>query len=187
MASFFIGQYRLKVYKNGKSKFLKFNQMKKLLLLIALLFLNISFGQKIATTYYFIRHAEKVDNSQNPDLSTSGLERAALWNKIFSEVSFDKIYSTEYRRTIQTASPTATAQNIQIKLYNPKNITIESFKKETLGKKVLIVGHSNTTPKFVNQMINQNIFTDIEDGTFGNLYIVTIIEGEIIFQLLKLP
>ena len=187
MASFFIGQYRLKVYKNGKSKFLKFNQMKKLLLLIALLFLNISFGQKIATTYYFIRHAEKVDNSQNPDLSTSGLERAALWNKIFSEVSFDKIYSTEYRRTIQTASPTATAQNIQIKLYNPKNIAIESFKKETLGKKVLIVGHSNTTPKFVNQMINQNIFTDIEDGTFGNLYIVIIIEGEITFQLLKLP
>ena len=51
----------------------------------------------------------------------------------------------------------------------------------------MIVGHSNTTPKFVNQMINQNIFTDIEDGTFGNLYIVIIIEGEITFQLLKLP
>ena len=101
--------------------------------------------------------------------------------------SFDEIYSTEYGRTIQTASPTAAAKNIQIKLYNPKNITIESFKKETLGKKVLIVGHSNTTPKFVNQMINQNIFTDIEDGTFGNLYIVIIIEGEITFQLLKLP
>ena len=128
-----------------------------------------------------------MDNSQNPDLSETGLKRASLWNNIFSEVDFDEIYSTEYKRTIQTASPTATAKKIQVKLYNPKTLNIESFKKETLGKKVLIVGHSNTTPKFVNQMINQNLFTDIEDETFGNLYIVTINDGVITFQLLKLP
>ncbi|MFV8369414.1 phosphoglycerate mutase family protein [Flavobacterium sp. LB2R40] len=161
--------------------------MKKYLLLLALLFLNISFGQEITTTYYFIRHAEKVDNSQNPDLSASGLERANLWNKIFSEVDFDQIYSTDYKRTIQTANPTAVAQNIEIKHYDPKIIAIDSFKKETLGEKILIVGHSNTTPKFVNQLINQNAFTDIEDLTFGNLYIVTISNAIISFQLLKLP
>ena len=161
--------------------------MKKFLLLLTLLFLNISFAQSKITTYYFIRHAEKVDNSQNPDLSEKGLKRAELWNNIFSEVDFDEIYSTDYKRTLQTASPTATTKKIEIKLYNPKTINIESFKKETLGKKVLIVGHSNTTPKFVNQMINQNLFTDIEDETFGNLYIVTIIDGIISSQLLKLP
>jgi len=160
--------------------------MKKILLLLALLFLNISFGQQSTTTYYFIRHAEKVDNSQNPDLSEKGLKRAELWNKIFSEISFDKIYSTDYKRTIQTASPTVTAKKIQIKLYNPKTLNIESFKKETLGKKVLIVGHSNTTPKFVNQMINQKIYADIEDGTFGNLYMVTVVDNIISYQLLKL-
>ena len=161
--------------------------MKKYLLIISFFVLQISFGQQNTTTYYFIRHAEKVDNSQNPDLSETGLKRAALWNILFSEVDFDEIYSTDYKRTIQTASPTATAKNIQIKLYNPKTINLDSFKKEKLGKKVLIVGHSNTTPKFVNQMINQNLFTDIEDETFGNLYIVTIIDGVITFQLLKLP
>ena len=161
--------------------------MKKILLILALLFLNISFGQQNITTYYFIRHAEKVDSSQNPDLSEKGLKRAEQWNTIFSEISFDEIYSTDYKRTIQTASPIAKANNIQIKLYNPKTINIDSFKKEKLGKKVLIVGHSNTTPKFVNEIINENLFTDIEDETFGNLYIVTIIDGVITFQLLKLP
>jgi 2,3-bisphosphoglycerate-dependent phosphoglycerate mutase len=161
--------------------------MKKFLLLLALLFLNISFGQSKTTTYYFIRHAEKVDNSQNPDLSEKGLKRAELWNKIFSEISFNEIYSTDYKRTLQTASPTATTKKMEIKLYNPKTLNIESFKKETLGKKVLIVGHSNTTPKFVNDIINQNLFSDIEDETFGNLYIVTIIDGIISSQLLKLP
>ena len=160
--------------------------MKKILLILALLLLNISFGQQSTATYYFIRHAEKVDNSQNPDLSEKGLKRAELWNKIFSEISFDKIYSTDYKRTIQTASPTVTAKKIQIKLYNPTTLNIESFKKETLGKKVLIVGHSNTTPKFVNQMINQKIYADIEDGTFGNLYMVTVVDNIISYQLLKL-
>jgi 2,3-bisphosphoglycerate-dependent phosphoglycerate mutase len=161
--------------------------MKKFLLLLALLFLNISFAQSNTTTYYFIRHAEKVDNSQNPDLSEKGLKRAELWNKTFSEISFDEIYSTDYKRTIQTASPTATTKKIEVKIYNPKTLNIDSFKKETSGKKVLIVGHSNTTPKFVNDIINQNLFSDIEDETFGNLYIVTIIDGIISSQLLKLP
>ncbi|MDI5894702.1 phosphoglycerate mutase family protein [Flavobacterium algoritolerans] len=160
--------------------------MKKYLLIIALFVLQISFGQQSTTTYYFIRHAEKVDNSQNPDLSEIGLERANLWNKIFSEVGFDEIYSTDYKRTIQTANPTAAAKKIQIKLYNPKTTAIDSFKKETLGKKVLIVGHSNTTPNFVNQIINQKIYADIEDTTFGNLYIVTVNSDTITHQLLKL-
>jgi broad specificity phosphatase PhoE len=161
--------------------------MKKYQILIAFFVLQISFGQQNSTTYYFIRHAEKVDNSQNPDLSEKGLERAQLWNKIFSEVDFDQIYSTEYKRTFQTANPTATTQKIAIKLYNPKTVVIDSFKKETLGKKVLIVGHSNTTPNFVNQIINQKIYEDIEDTTFGNLYIVTINGAIITHQLLKLP
>jgi 2,3-bisphosphoglycerate-dependent phosphoglycerate mutase len=161
--------------------------MKKILLILALLFLNISFGQQNITTYYFIRHAEKVDSSQNPDLSEKGLKRAELWNKIFSEISFDEIYSTDYKRTLQTGSPTATTKKIEVKIYNPKTLNIDSFKKETSGKKVLIVGHSNTTPKFVNDIINQNLFSDIEDETFGNLYIVTIIDGIISSQLLKLP
>ena len=161
--------------------------MKKYLFIIALFVLQISFGQQNTSTYYFIRHAEKVDNSQNPDLSEIGIQRANLWNKIFSEVGFDEIYSTDYKRTTQTATPTATAKKIQIKLYNPKTIAIESFKKETLGKKVLIVGHSNTTPNFVNQIINKKIYADIEDTTFGNLYIVTINGDSITYQLLKLP
>ena len=54
-------------------------------------------------------------------------------------------------------------------------------------KKVLIIGHSNTTPNFVNQIINQKIYADIEDTNFGNLYIVTINGESITHQILKLP
>ena len=160
--------------------------MKKYLWLVLFFVLQASFGQNTTTTYYFIRHGEKADNSKNPDLSEIGFERAKMWNELFSEIKLDAIYATDYNRTLQTVAPTATSQKISITKYNPKTIDIESFKKENLGKKVLIVGHSNTIPNFVNQIINQNIYSDIDDSTFGNLYIVTINEGNVNYQLLKL-
>ena len=161
--------------------------MKKYLVLIALFVMQISSGQQTTTTYYFIRHAEKVDNSKNPDLSEKGLERAKLWQTILSDVKLDQIYSTDYKRTIQTVNVIATEKGIPITIYNPKMIDRTTFVNENLGKKVLVVGHSNTTPAFVNQIINEKMYTDIDDNTFGNLYIVTIIGNVITHQLLKLP
>lgn len=160
--------------------------MKKNLLITLFLIFQISFGQDSTTTYYFIRHAEKVDASKNPDLSKIGFERAARWNAIFAEIKFDAIFSTDYKRTIQTVNPVALTQKVNINLYNPKTLNIESFKKENVGKKVLIVGHSNTIPNFVNQIINEKVYSEIDDSTFGNLYIVIIINGQINFQVLKL-
>jgi 2,3-bisphosphoglycerate-dependent phosphoglycerate mutase len=160
--------------------------MKRYLLIAAFFVLQMSFGQNNTTTYYFIRHAEKVDSSKNPDLSEIGLERAKLWNEIFSEINIDAIYSTDFKRTLQTITPIANSKKVTIINYNPKTIDIESFKKNTLGKKVLVVGHSNTIPNFVNQIINKKIYSDIDDVTFGNLYIVTINGDSIFHQLLKL-
>ena len=160
--------------------------MKRYFLTIALFVLQITFGQSATTTYYFIRHGEKVDNSKNPDLSKIGFERAKVWEELFSEIKLDAIYSTDYNRTLQTVTPTANEQQIIITKYDPKTIDIESFKNKNLRKKVLIVGHSNTIPKFVNQMINQNAYAEIDDLIFGNLYIVTIIDNNFTHQLLKL-
>jgi broad specificity phosphatase PhoE len=160
--------------------------MKKYLLIALFLIFQISFGQNNTTTYYFIRHAEKVDASKNPDLSTVGFERARLYDNIFAEIKFDAIYSTDYKRTLQTVTPIAATQKIAIKLYEPKTLSIESFKKENVGKKVLIVGHSNSIPNFVNQIINEKIYSDIADATYGNLYIVVVSDAKINHQLLKL-
>jgi hypothetical protein len=65
-------------------------------------------------------------------------------------------------------------------------IDIEAFKKETHGKTILIVGHSNTIPNMVNQIIKENKYTNIEENQFGNLYIVTLFENQIVSQLLHL-
>lgn len=44
----------------------------------------------------------------------------------------------------------------------------------TKGKTVLIVGHSNTTPKFVNDLLGEVKYQDIADNNNANLYKVTI-------------
>ena len=158
------------------------NQMKNNFLFL-LLVVQLSFAQHKTTTIYFIRHAEKIDSSKNPDLSSVGLERAAHWGKIFSETTFDAIYSTDFKRTKQTATPTSENKKLDITLYDAKSLDFDKFKTDNLGKTILVVGHSNTTPDFVNKLINQNVYAAIEDTTFGNLYIVTL-NGDLVTHLL---
>ena len=153
--------------------------------LFLLLVVQLSFAQHKTTTIYFIRHAEKIDSSKNPDLSSVGLERAAHWGKIFSETTFDAIYSTDFKRTQQTAAPTAENKKLDITLYDAKSLDFDKFKTDNLGKTILVVGHSNTTPDFVNKLINQNVYAAIEDTNFGNLYIVTLNGDQVTHLLLK--
>jgi 2,3-bisphosphoglycerate-dependent phosphoglycerate mutase len=129
------------------------------------------------TTYYFIRHAEKDrsdSTNKNPNLIQKGIFRAAKWTYVLEHVRFDAVYSTDYNRTKQTAQPTAEKNNVEISIYNPRELNSEEFIKNTRGKTVLIVGHSNTTPKFVNAVIDQEKYKAIDDSNNANLYIVTI-------------
>ena len=139
------------------------------------------------TTYYFIRHAEK-DRSdktnRNPHLTEAGKTRAEQWSVILSHVTFDAVYSTDYNRTKETAQPTATKNKLELTIYDPRHIDGKSFRAETNGKTVLVVGHSNTTPMFVNAVINNKKYEQIDDNNNSNLYIVTIIDDKISDQVL---
>jgi len=162
--------------------------MNKIIVISLLFLLTISFkaSQKEnidssyqTTVYYLIRHAEK-DRSdktnQNPNLTKKGVERAKKWAEIFNEIPLDQIYSTDYKRTLQTAEFTAKDKGIDILIYNSKKLYNRHFRASTKGKNVLIVGHSNTTPAFVNAIVGKSEFQDMEDSDNGKLFIVTIKE-----------
>jgi phosphohistidine phosphatase SixA len=135
--------------------------------------------QQKTTTYYLIRHAEK-DRSdktnRNPHLTEAGKQRAEHWASVLKDVKFDGVYSTNYNRTIETATPTAKANNLELQFYDPRDLASKAFLETTKGKNVLIVGHSNTTPQFVNALLEDKKYDDIEDNNNANLYIVTISE-----------
>ncbi len=45
-------------------------------------------------------------------------------------------------------------------------------------KTVLIVGHSNTTPKLVNAIMEKEIFKQMQDNDNSSLFIVKVLHGE---------
>ena len=162
------------------------NSMKNFIISIFFLTSFYSYSQE-CSSFYLIRHAEKlrIDKSErNPKLNEKGILRAEKWKEVFKNINLDKIYSTDYYRTIETANPTSKSQNIDITIYSPSNIDYKNFKEINKGKKVLIVGHSNTIPNFVNALIEKNVYDQIDDLNNSNLYLVNICDNNVSHQLL---
>ena len=154
--------------------------MKKILLIYIFIFTSLLSNAQEVTTYYFIRHAEKlrVDKTErNPNLNLKGFKRAEAWKEVFSNISFDAIYSTDYTRTRLTAKPTADSKNLPILIYNPRDMYSKTFQNQTEGKTILVVGHSNTTNVFANKVLGFDKYEEIKDNNNSNLYIVTIMNG----------
>ncbi|TYB79687.1 phosphoglycerate mutase family protein [Bizionia myxarmorum] len=144
---------------------------------------------KALTTLYFIRHAEKDrsnSENKNPHLTETGLARAAYWADVFQSVKFDAIYTTNYKRTIETGLPTAQNNNLEIQFYDGDLLDADKMLKENKGNNVLIVGHSDTTPKFVNKFLGIESYQEIDDSNNSNLYIITISDNLVTDLLLTL-
>lgn len=166
--------------------------MKRILLLISLALTACNFNvsanseksnEKIGsvqapTTYYFIRHAEKDTSdpaNKDPELAAEGIQRAEKWAKVFKDVSFDLIYSSDYKRTRSTAQRIADSQDKEVQIYNASKLNDEPFKANTKGKTVLVVGHSNSNPAFVNYILEEKRYSDIPETESGSLFIVTVL------------
>ena len=152
--------------------------MKKYLFLIVFTLSLLSACNSDETTiYYLIRHAEKDrtdKTNRNPNLNEKGLYRSEKWANYFKNKDLDAVYSTNYNRTMQTAKPISNSEKIEIKNYDPSKMYDTIFQIATKGKTVLIVGHSNTTPAFVNKILGEKKYADINDNDNASLYIVTI-------------
>ena len=136
--------------------------------------------QETLTTYYFIRHAEKDSSdpqNKDPQLSPEGQKRAQEWAKIFKDVEFDLIFSSDYDRTRTTASAIAKKQDKVVELYDPRKLFDPEFQKKTSGKTVLVVGHSNTNPAFVNLILGSEKYKELDEQEYGSLFIVTVGSG----------
>ena len=104
------------------------------------------------TTYFIVRHAEKIDASRDPDLSAAGQARAQALAERLDGLDLAAIYATEFKRTGQTVAPTAAAHAIAITHY-PAAQAAEAFAAQLQAAhphgNVLVAGHSNTVPHIV--------------------------------------
>lgn len=136
------------------------------------------FVNDTATIYILLRHAETTGSGSDPALSTEGIERAGELVRILKNVSINAVFSTNFNRTRQTAQAVADDKGLGNQTYDPLNqspfidATLDNYK----GGAVLVVGHSNTIPSFLNLLVGSNTYPQIPDTQYDNLYIVSMLE-----------
>lgn len=134
-------------------------------------------------TIILVRHAEKdaspTMNRLDPILSPEGKQRAI---KLFETVKIykpDRIFSTNLLRTRLTVDPLATNLNEKFRIFvqGYDSTEMESFAEQILqlnSKCVLVVGHSNTTPKLANLLIKQDKYKDLPETEYRKIFIIKI-------------
>ena len=104
-----------------------------------------------ARKIYLVRHAEKAAG-EDPGLTLVGRARAEILAGELRHTGLTAIYSTETRRTRQTAAPIARATGLTVLPYDAGSLeTFANMLRATPGN-ILVVGHSNTTPQLVKAL-----------------------------------
>lgn len=102
------------------------------------------------TTIVLVRHAEKVvDGSDDPALTADGERHADALARAFAQLPLAAVYATTFRRTQQTAAPTAVAHGLTTIIYDPRQPAAafaQRLRRDNAGRTALVVGHSNTVP-----------------------------------------
>ena len=139
------------------------------------------FESQATTTMIFVRHAEKaLAPVDDPPLSPAGELRAAELSRqlVDADVAagIDAIYSTPYRRTIETVQPVADALGLDVNLYAPDDneAVLSKILTAHKGQIVLVVGHSNTLPKLIADLGASKNVPEIAELEYDNIYLVSI-------------
>ena len=81
--------------------------------LIAALLFSVSTAVEASPILFLVRHAEKATTGGNdPELSTAGQDRAGALARILTDCKITAIFTTEFKRTQETAAPTAKATQV---------------------------------------------------------------------------
>lgn len=103
-----------------------------------------------AATFVVVRHAEKAsDDPKDPALTAAGEARARRLAESLASQRVAAIYATGYRRTRQTAAPTARMHGIGVTTYDARSDATtfaSALRRDHARGTVLVVGHSNTVP-----------------------------------------
>jgi len=144
-------------------------------------------GEPAPATFYLVRHAEKELVGDDPELSSAGYERANALAAELSGVKLDGIYSTDTRRTRDTAAPTLAQQGLDLRLYDGRALTALAEELLTLEGQYLVVGHSNTTPQLAEALGGEGGDPIVEADEYDRLYVLTRTGGIIITELRRFP
>lgn len=123
-------------------------------------------------TFYLVRHAEKELEGRDPELSAAGYERAKALAARLGPVELSAVYSTDTRRTRDTAAVVLAQKNMTLQIYDGRGL--EDFAETLFDARgnILIVGHSNTTPQLAEALGGEGGSPIVEATEYDRLYIL---------------
>jgi broad specificity phosphatase PhoE len=154
----------------------------KALALFLLLFVSASIGSA-QPVVVIVRHAEKATNGgTDPDLSSAGRTRADALARILKDSGITGIFTSEFKRTQETAAPTAISAHVTPTVVAAKDTAALVAKLHQLNGNALVVGHGDTIPNLV-KALGINVPVNISDADYSELFIVTLGDKPQLFRL----
>jgi broad specificity phosphatase PhoE len=106
-----------------------------------------------APVVFIVRHAEKASTGdKDPDLSVEGQKRAEALEHILKDSQITSVFVTEFKRTQQTAAPTARAAQVSPSVVPANDIGALVQKLRASNGNALVVGHGNTIPDLLKAL-----------------------------------
>lgn len=126
---------------------------------------------------HLYRHAEKADGP-DPELTPLGRARARHLGEKLSAAALAvrQVWSSPYRRTMQTAQPVADALSIDVDLYDPRDPQALVAKLKSAAADAVVIGHSNTIPELASMLCDCEVQA-MTDEDYETAYVVVLGRG----------
>lgn len=135
-------------------------------------------------TLYLVRHAEKqADGSDDPALNDIGRNRSEQLATWFEEKDIELIWSSDYRRSRDTAGPLISSLGLELSLYDPRDLPALANTLLDNRRNALVVGHSNTTPELA-RLLCQCVIADMDESEYERLIVVSFSDDQVTVETL---
>lgn len=123
---------------------------------------------------YLVRHAEKLaDDGDDPGLTDGGEQRSEQMAAWLRGKGITDIWSSDYRRSRDTAQPLASMLGLALRLYDPHDLPALAMSLRENRHTALVVGHSNTTPDLA-RLLCVCFISDMDDADYDQLIVVSV-------------
>ena len=126
---------------------------------------------------FLVRHAERAAISghvpSDTGLSAAGRKRAEALARVLKDAQITAVYTTEYKRTRETAAPVAQSLGIQPEVIPGDDLRGLIAKLKASSGNVLVVGHSNTLPQIISALGVSSRVT-VAESDYDNLFLVVL-------------
>jgi len=146
--------------------------MKRLAVIFSISLLLLAAAANATPVIFIVRHAEKTSSGgKDPELSVEGQKRADALANILKDSQVAAVFVTEFKRTQETAAPTARAAHVSPTVIPAGDIGVLVAKLRGLNSNALVVGHGNTIPNLLKAL---GIATpvSISEDDYGEIFAV---------------